>query len=133
MPRARKTGDQKHLPSLPTLSGVFVLENALSPHARPSAMLVRCTSQFRCQITAQSGDEQAGVKGILGLMALAARTQSEITFTVTDGDAPQAIAEIQCSSERRFDEARTPKSPDASQSQRVADSVQRLPRPEFSL
>jgi|GEM_PF-399523 len=105
MPRANKTDARKLLAPPLTASGAFILTNAHGLHARPSAMLVRCASQFRCQITAQIGEGRADAKSILGLLALGAHPQAAITFTATGEDAPQAIAAIQRLFERRFDEA----------------------------
>jgi len=89
----------------------FVMENLHGMHARPADLLIKCVSQFQCEVMAQCGEWLTDARSLLGLLGLAAGWQSKITFTATGADAGQAIAAIQRLFERQFDEAYEPSKP----------------------
>ena len=95
MPDALKRKSKSNANTVCMVRSTFVMENSHGLHARPSDLLVKCLSQFRCEVTAQCGEELTDAKSLFGLLALAAGWQSKITFTATGADAPQAIAEIE--------------------------------------
>jgi phosphocarrier protein HPr len=88
-----------------TIRRTFVMENFHGLHARPADLLIKCVSQYRCEVIAQCGEGLTDARSLLGLLGLAAGWQSKITFTATGVDAAQAIAAIQRIFERKFDEA----------------------------
>ena len=89
----------------------FAMENLHGMHARPADLLIKCVSQFQCEVMAQCGEGLTDARSLLGLLGLAAGWQSKITFTATGADAGQAIAAIQRLFERQFDKAYEPSKP----------------------
>jgi len=92
----------------PTIRRTFVMENSHGLHARPADLLIKCVSQFRCEVMVQCGHGLTDARSLLGLLGLAAGWQSKMTFTATGADAGHAIAAIQRLFERQFDEAYDP-------------------------
>ncbi len=87
------------------LTRTFVYRNFRGLHARPSALLVKKLSAYKCSITAQCNGEQANAKSLLGLLCLAVGFQSKVTFTATGPDAPAALAAIERLFDLEFEEA----------------------------
>ena len=78
--------------------------NRLGMHARPSAMFVRVSSRFRCEIWVSKGDDEINGKSIMGLMMLAAGQGSKLRIRAEGPDAAEAIQEIEKLIESRFSE-----------------------------
>ncbi len=82
---------------------VVGLEHGL--HARPCALLVKTLRPFRCDVQVESHGHLANGHSIMGLMALAATRGSELTFTLSGDDAPQALAALSQLFKTNFEEA----------------------------
>jgi len=82
----------------------FVMEKIHGLHSESADMLIKCVSQFRCQVLVQCGEDVTDVRSFFGLLGLAAGWQSEITFTATGVDASLAIAAIRRQFDRQFSE-----------------------------
>jgi phosphocarrier protein HPr len=82
----------------------IVIVNRLGLHARPSAMFVRVSSRFRCEIWVSKGDDEINGKSIMGLMMLAAGQGSKLRLRAEGPDAAEAIQEIEKLIESRFSE-----------------------------
>lgn len=80
------------------------VQNRLGMHARPSAMFVKISSRFRCDVWVEKDGEQVNGKSIMGLMMLAAGLGSKLKVTCEGADADKALAEIEALILRKFDE-----------------------------
>jgi phosphocarrier protein HPr len=81
---------------------VLTVLNRLGLHARPSAMLVKACSRFKCEIWVGKDGERVNGKSIMGLMMLAAGSKLEISCEGVD--AERAMEEIEAIVLRKFDE-----------------------------
>ena len=79
----------------PTIKRVFVVENKLGLHARPSALIIKTLQPFRCEVTIESRGETVNGRSILGLLTLAAGYGTQLNFTAIGDDAAAALAEIE--------------------------------------
>lgn len=82
----------------------LTIQNRLGLHARPSAMLVKVCSRYRCEVWVEKDGEQVNGKSIMGLMMLAAGLGSKLKFTCDGPDAERALQEIEAVIARKFDE-----------------------------
>lgn len=97
---SRKTTSNQDL----TISKEFTILNRLGLHARPSALFVKTSNRFKCEIWVEKDGEQVNGKSIMGLMMLAAGQGSKLLVTCEGQDAEKAVAEIEALVLRRFDE-----------------------------
>ncbi len=88
-----------------TMSQTFVVELEHGLHARPCALLVKILRPFKCDVVVEANGERANGHSIMGLMALAARHGTGVTFTLTGLDAPVAMAAVSHLFETRFADA----------------------------
>jgi len=78
---------------------IIEIENELGLHARAAAKLVRLTSSFRADIklSRAGADQRIDAKSILGILLLAAKKGTRLTF-VFDGpdeaDAARGVVEL---------------------------------------
>lgn len=86
------------------LTKELVVQNKMGIHARPAAMIVRITNNFKADVFVEKDDEQVNGKSIMGLMMLAAGKGSKVRFLATGGDAAQMLAELEALFARKFDE-----------------------------
>jgi phosphocarrier protein HPr len=92
-------------PVTPILRQTFIMNNPNGLHARPSALIVKTLRPFQCKATVECKGLRANAESILGLMSLAAACGSKMTFTVTGGDAAQAMAAVHRLFDTHFEEA----------------------------
>jgi phosphocarrier protein HPr len=95
--KTEDTGDGKVVKVLTVL-------NRLGLHARPSAMLVKACSRFKCEIWVAKDGERVNGKSIMGLMMLAAGPGSKLEVSCEGSDASRAMEEIEAIVLRKFDE-----------------------------
>lgn len=78
--------------------------NKLGLHARAAAKLVKCASNFYCDVNVSRDGKTINAKSIMGLMMLAAGKGTVITI-MTDGvDENQAMHELTSLITNRFGE-----------------------------
>jgi phosphotransferase system HPr (HPr) family protein len=92
-------------PATPMLRQTFIMNNPNGLHARPCALLVKTLRPFQCQVTVECRGLRANAASILGLMSLAAACGSKMTFSITGGDAAQAIAALHRLFDTNFEDA----------------------------
>jgi phosphocarrier protein HPr len=63
-------------------------------HARPAGILVKTASMFGSKITAENKGREVDMKGIFGVMSLAAKYGEKITVRAEGSDEDEAIEEI---------------------------------------
>ena len=76
-------------------SKVLKIRNKLGLHARASAVLVKTSSKYSCEVKIIKDEYEVNGKSILGVLSLAAIKGSEIQVVVSGVDAEKAIKGIE--------------------------------------
>ncbi|MCL2411507.1 MAG: HPr family phosphocarrier protein [Treponema sp.] len=66
--------------------------NRAGIHARPSAILVQATKNFKCNIYFEKGSIKINAKSIMGIITLGAAYGTELKI-ITDGEGEESAAE----------------------------------------
>jgi phosphocarrier protein len=66
--------------------------NRAGVHARPAAILVQTTKNFKCNIYLQKGNDQINAKSIMGVITLGAAYGTELKI-IAEGDDEEAAAQ----------------------------------------
>ena len=69
--------------------------NTMGLHARPSAMLVKLTTQFKSDIYIRKDSDEVNGKSIMGIITLAAGKGSKLRFIISGEDAQEAMKRIE--------------------------------------
>jgi len=80
------------------------VKNRAGIHARPSAILVQNTKNFKSSIFFQKGSFKINAKSIMGIITLGAGYGSEITITADGEDEEQAVEILVKLFESKFEE-----------------------------
>ncbi|WP_339022920.1 HPr family phosphocarrier protein [Spiroplasma endosymbiont of Crioceris asparagi] len=64
-------------------------------HARPASILTKEASKFSSEIKIKSGEKEGNLKSIMNIMALAIKTNTEVTIMATGSDEKEAIVSIE--------------------------------------
>ena len=83
---------------------MLTVQNRMGIHARPAAMIVRVTNRFTADVFFEKDDEQVNGKSIMGLMMLAAGSNSQIKAIASGPDAKEALDELEALFASKFDE-----------------------------
>ena len=65
------------------------ITNRAGIHARPAALLVQTTKNYKCNIYFEKGQDRINAKSIMGIITLGAAYGSEIKI-ITEGEDEQA-------------------------------------------
>ena len=82
----------------------IIISNKLGLHARAASKLVQLTNKFDSKINICKGDLRIDGKSILGILSLAASTDSEIEIEAIGPDEEKAIQEIEKLFNNKFGE-----------------------------
>ena len=80
---------------MPKVEKEITIMNTQGLHARPAALFVQLAAKFNSKITVKKGTERVNGKSIMGILMLAAQSQSKITIEADGDDAEAAIAELE--------------------------------------
>ena len=83
---------------------VITIKNKLGLHARPAALFVQTTSQFKSKVKVIKDSQEIDGKSIMGLMMLAAGLGSELHVFADGPDENEVISAIENLANRKFDE-----------------------------
>ena len=72
---------------------IITIQNRAGIHARPAALLVQATKDFKCNIFFEKGTDRINAKSIMGIMTLGAFYGTEIKI-IADGEDEAAAVEI---------------------------------------
>ena len=72
---------------------IITIQNRAGIHARPAALLVQATTDFKCNIFFEKGTDRINAKSIMGIMTLGAFYGTEIKI-IADGEDEAAAVEI---------------------------------------
>jgi len=70
-----------------------IVSNRAGIHARPSALIVQATKNFKCSIHFEKGSERINAKSIMGVITLGASYGTAIKM-IADGEDEQEAIEI---------------------------------------
>lgn len=72
-----------------------VIKNKQGLHARPAAIFVQITNKFESDIVVTKGNQKVNGKSIMGIMMLAAESNSVVYITASGDDAYEAVEELE--------------------------------------
>jgi phosphocarrier protein len=78
--------------------------NRAGIHARPSALLVQTTKDFKCSIYLEKGNEKINAKSIMGIITLGAGFGTELKISAEGEDEQEAVAAVARLFESKFEE-----------------------------
>ena len=71
----------------------ITIRNRAGVHARPAALLVQTTKDFKCNIYFEKGNDRINAKSIMGIITLGAAYGTEIKI-VAEGEDEQAAVDV---------------------------------------
>ncbi|MDR2477306.1 MAG: HPr family phosphocarrier protein [Treponema sp.] len=82
----------------------ITISNRAGIHARPAALLVQTTKDFKCNIYFEKGNDRINAKSIMGIITLGAAYGTEIKIIADGEDEESAIAMVARLFESKFEE-----------------------------
>ena len=82
----------------------IVIQNRAGVHARPAAILVQTTKDFRSSIYFEKGKDRINAKSIMGIITLGAAYGTEIKIIAEGEDEEAAVDKLVKLFESRFEE-----------------------------
>ena len=82
----------------------ITISNRAGIHARPAALLVQTTKDFRCNIYFEKGQDRINAKSIMGIITLGAAYGTEIKLIAEGEDEEAAIKALVRLFESKFEE-----------------------------
>ena len=70
----------------------IVISNRAGIHARPAALLVQTTKDYKCNIYLEKGNDRINAKSIMGIITLGAAYGTEIKV-IADGEGEAAAVD----------------------------------------
>jgi phosphocarrier protein len=71
----------------------ITIQNRAGIHARPAALLVQTTKDFKCSIYFEKGNDRINAKSIMGIITLGAAYGTEIKI-IAEGEDEQTAVDI---------------------------------------
>ncbi|MDR1288738.1 MAG: HPr family phosphocarrier protein [Treponema sp.] len=83
---------------------IITISNRAGIHARPAAMLVQTTKNFKCDIFFEKDKDRINAKSIMGIITLAAGYGTEIKIIAEGEDEEGAVETLARLFESKFEE-----------------------------
>ncbi|MCL2762811.1 MAG: HPr family phosphocarrier protein [Treponema sp.] len=83
---------------------IVTISNRAGVHARPAAMVVQTTKNFKCNIYFERGDKHINAKSIMGVITLGATFGTHIKITAEGEDEQDAVKALVRLFESKFEE-----------------------------
>lgn len=83
---------------------IITIQNRAGVHARPAALLVQTTKDFKCNIFFEKGNDQINAKSIMGIITLGAAYGAKIKITADGEDEKEAVDALVRLFESKFEE-----------------------------
>ena len=83
---------------------IVTIQNRAGIHARPAALLVQATKDFKCNIYFDKGNDRINAKSIMGVITLGAAYGTEIKITAEGDDEEAAVDALARLFESKFEE-----------------------------
>ena len=82
----------------------ITIVNRAGIHARPAALLVQTTKDFKCNIYFEKGKDRINAKSIMGILTLGATYGTEITIIAEGEDEEAAVKALSRLFASKFEE-----------------------------
>ena len=82
----------------------ITIRNRAGIHARPAALLVQVTKDFKCNIYFEKGQNRINAKSIMGIITLGAAYGTEIKIIAEGEDEEIAVKKLARLFESKFEE-----------------------------
>ncbi|GHV93741.1 phosphocarrier protein HPr [Spirochaetia bacterium] len=82
----------------------ITIQNRAGVHARPAALLVQATKNFKCNIYFEKGQDRINAKSIMGIITLGAAYGTEIKIIAEGEDEEAAVNAVVRLFESKFEE-----------------------------
>lgn len=83
---------------------ILTVKNRAGIHARPAAIIAQTSNKFESEIMLTRDDATVNAKSIMGVIAMGAGYNTQMTLTVTGPDESEAAAVIEELFESKFEE-----------------------------
>jgi phosphocarrier protein len=83
---------------------IVTIQNRAGIHARPAALLVQATKDFKCTVFFEKGNDRINAKSIMGVITLGAAYGTEIKITAEGDDEEAAVNALVRLFESKFEE-----------------------------
>ena len=83
---------------------ILTVKNRAGIHARPAAIIAQTSNKFKSEITLTRDDATVNAKSIMGVIAMGAGYNTQMTLTVTGPDESEAASVIESLFESKFEE-----------------------------
>jgi phosphocarrier protein len=83
---------------------IVTIQNRAGIHARPAALLVQTTKDFKCNIYLEKGDDRINGKSIMGIITLGAGYGTEIRIIAEGPDEQDAVDALVKVFDSKFEE-----------------------------
>jgi phosphocarrier protein len=83
---------------------IITISNRAGVHARPAALLVQATKDFRCSIFFEKENDRINAKSIMGILTLGASYGTEIKIIAEGDDEEEAVNALSRLFETKFEE-----------------------------
>ena len=83
---------------------IVTIQNRAGIHARPAALLVQTTKDFKCNIYFEKGRDRINAKSIMGIITLGAAYGTEIKIIAEGADEAAAVQVLVRLFESKFEE-----------------------------
>lgn len=86
------------------ITKILIVQNRAGIHARPAAIIAQTCNKFESNITISKGDTSINAKSIMGVIAMGAGYNTELTLTVEGSDESEAVTVIEELFNSKFEE-----------------------------
>jgi len=83
---------------------IITIANRAGIHARPAALLVQTTKNFKCNIYFEKGRDRINAKSIMGVITLGAVFGTEVKIIAEGEDEQEAVQSLVRLFESKFEE-----------------------------
>ena len=83
---------------------ILTVKNRAGIHARPAAIIAQTSNKFKSEITLTRDDATVNAKSIMGVIAMGAGYNTQMTLTVTGPDESEAASVIEALFDSKFEE-----------------------------
>ncbi|MCR5765495.1 MAG: HPr family phosphocarrier protein [Treponema sp.] len=83
---------------------ILTVKNRAGIHARPAAIIAQTANKFKSEINLTRDDATVNAKSIMGVIAMGAGYNTQMTLTVTGPDESEAASVIESLFESKFEE-----------------------------
>lgn len=83
---------------------ILVVQNRAGIHARPAAIIAQTSNKFESEITITRDDTTVNAKSIMGVIAMGAGYNTELTFRFEGSDESEAASTIEELFNSKFEE-----------------------------